>query len=224
MKLNTLKKIILFIFTSLICATEMVSYVTYGTLIETKEQQTVFRSHDIGTKPIETSRLLLRAVKIEDAQYIFDNWARDPENVKDLTWCSHSSVEETKRIVASWVDEYDKISTYRWVITLKEKESIPIGEISVTKVFNATTCEIGYVLSKQHWNRGIMTEAATAVVAYLHNKANFKKIIGTCNFDNVASSKVLQKIGMRKVGTKKGGARKNTGEVVDLDEYLYEQP
>lgn len=40
----------------------------------------------IGTQNIGTERLLLRRFKIEDAEQMFDNWAKDPENVKYLSW------------------------------------------------------------------------------------------------------------------------------------------
>lgn len=51
----------------------------------------------IGTKQIETERLILRRFEIEDAENMFDNWASDYENIIFLTWPKHESVEVTKK-------------------------------------------------------------------------------------------------------------------------------
>lgn len=55
--------------------------------------------YHIGTQNIETERLLLRKFKTEDAQMMFDNWAKDPENVKYLSWQVHRNVNDTYEIL-----------------------------------------------------------------------------------------------------------------------------
>ena len=74
----------------------------------------------LGTKRIETSRLILRQFTGDDAQAMFDNWASDPEVTKFLTWPTHSSVDVTKQIVESWVAGYEQENFYLWMIELKE--------------------------------------------------------------------------------------------------------
>ena len=61
-----------------------------------------------GTQTIETSRLILRKAQVEDAEAMFRNWANDPEVTKFLTWPTHGNVEITKKLLASWVESYQK--------------------------------------------------------------------------------------------------------------------
>lgn len=168
----------------------------------------------IGTQTIETDRLILRKFKIGDAPYVFKNWASDPDNVATLTWNAHPSVSLTESLIASWVNDYSDNTDYRWCITLKGTD-IPVGGIDVTNIINDSTCEIGFVLSKSLWNRGIMTEAARAVIDYLFTKTSFTTVTAYHNIDNPASGKVLLKSGMHKTVVVSKGAKKNTGELVD---------
>ena len=74
-----------------------------------------------GTQTIETSRLIMRQARIEDAEAMFRNWANDSEVTKYLTWPPHGNVEVTKQILASWVEGYKNDDYYQWMIVLKDK-------------------------------------------------------------------------------------------------------
>ena len=73
-----------------------------------------------GTVTIETPRLILRKARMEDAEPMFRNWANDAEVTKFLTWPAHGSIEVSERVLASWVDCYQKDDYYQWMIVLKE--------------------------------------------------------------------------------------------------------
>ncbi|MBR2067612.1 MAG: GNAT family N-acetyltransferase, partial [Solobacterium sp.] len=47
----------------------------------------------LGTKTIETSRLILRKLNDDDAEAMFRNWASDNEVTKYLTWPTHNNIE-----------------------------------------------------------------------------------------------------------------------------------
>ena len=169
----------------------------------------------IGTKNIETLRLFLRKFKIDDVPQMFENWAKDPENVKYLSWKAHKDVDYTREILNKWIDEYKNKNCYRWCITLKSTDEV-IGCIDVVEMVEIrSTCEIGYVLSKKYWNRGIMTEALMAVIKYLFNEVNFNRIQLRHAIDNPASGKVMIKCGMKYEGVLRQYGIKNTGEFCD---------
>lgn len=173
----------------------------------------------VGTQNIETERLLLRKFKIEDAKQMFDNWAKDPENVKYLSWKAHESIADTYRVLNNWIDEYQCDNSYRWCITLKDTNEV-IGSIDVIEMKEIrSTCEIGYVVSKKYWNRGIMTEALRAIIKYLFDKVNFNRIQLRHMVDNPASGKVMMKCGMKYEGTLRQYDLKNTGELCDAAIY-----
>ena len=62
----------------------------------------------IGTQDIETNRLLLRKFTLKDAEPMFNNWAKDPENVKYLGWSAHKNIDETYKVLNEWLGNYTK--------------------------------------------------------------------------------------------------------------------
>lgn len=57
----------------------------------------------VGTRKMETERLVLRPFQVQDAQQMFENWASDEEVTRFLTWPTHESVQVTKQVLESWV-------------------------------------------------------------------------------------------------------------------------
>ena len=121
----------------------------------------------VGTRTIETDRLVLRKFKIEDADDMYGNWTSDDEVTKFMPWPTHESAGFTRQLLTEWVSYYDDGGTYNWGITLKGDDHV-IGNIAVvSKNENIRSFEIGYCLGKKHWGKGIMPEALRAVIAYL---------------------------------------------------------
>ena len=67
----------------------------------------------LGTKRVETERLILRRFTMDDADAMFRNWANDPEVTKYLTWPAHTSVEVSRMVLESWVSQYDDNAVYQ---------------------------------------------------------------------------------------------------------------
>jgi [ribosomal protein S5]-alanine N-acetyltransferase len=149
-----------------------------------------------GTQSIETVRLLLRRFCKEDAEDMFDNWAKDPEVCKYLLWGPHKDVEASRSRIIQWVNQYEVGNSYVWAITLQVR-NIAIGSISV-EISNdsSMSCEVGYCIGKAYWSRGIMTEALLAVLHYLFNDVGYQQIQAKHDTQNVASGRVMQKAGM----------------------------
>ena len=156
--------------------------------------------NNIGTKTIETERLILRKLTKDDAESIFNNWATDERAVKYLTWPIHQNIETTKEILDNWLNEYNNEHTYRWGIELKDTHEL-IGMIDIVKnTLRDERCEIGYVLKYDAWNKGIMTEALKAVIDFLLNELGYYIIELRHSSSNPASGKVMEKSGMIKDG------------------------
>ena len=67
----------------------------------------------IGTKRLETERLMLRRLTTDDASDMFHNWASDKEVTEYLTWPAHDSVETTKRLLDIWTSHYEEDDFYQ---------------------------------------------------------------------------------------------------------------
>ena len=115
-----------------------------------------------GTKTLHTERLILRRFTVADAEDMFHNWASDENVTRFLTWQPHESVDFTRQLLVGWVEAYDSVKAYNWAIQFNGKV---IGGISVVRM--SDTCEyaeLGYCLGRDYWNKGIMSEAANAVL------------------------------------------------------------
>lgn len=154
----------------------------------------------IGTKTLETSRLVLRRFTLEDAQAMYDNWASDPEVTRYLTWPAHGSVDVSKMVLADWVRDYEKDDNYQWAIELKELGQ-PIGSISVVSHNDkAQLAHIGYCIGRSWWRQGIMTEALQAVMDFLFEEVGVNRIESRHDPRNPGSGRVMDKCGMQYEG------------------------
>lgn len=141
---------------------------------------------------LETDRLILRPFELDDAESMFNNWASDEEVTKYLTWNTHKSIEETKEILAFWVNQYEKEERINFAIVYKDNNEL-IGGIDVVGYLEGVPV-IGYNLSRKYWNKGIMTEACKKVIELLFS-LNHKKIIIEAMVENIGSNRVIQKCG-----------------------------
>lgn len=168
--------------------------------------------HHQGTKTIETLRLYLRRFQLEDAQDMYQNWAKDPEVCRFLLWGPYKDAQVCRRRIMQWISNYEMDHSYVWAIKLKSADMV-IGSISV-EISNdlAFSCEVGYCIGKAYWNRGIMTEALLAVMHYLFYEVGYQNITAKHDVLNTASGRVMQKAGMHyvkqeyRVGVRRDGS------------------
>lgn len=166
----------------------------------------------IGTNNIETERLLLRKIRLSDAEAVYENWANDPEVAKYLAWEVHASVEETRRIIQQWIEIEDEPLCFRWAMELKEIGQV-IGVIDCANVSAVNErCEIGYSMARRFWNRGLMTESLRAVIDYLFQQVEMNRIEAKHLSKNVSSGRVMEKAGMNYEGTLRRYARRKRGK------------
>jgi RimJ/RimL family protein N-acetyltransferase len=142
---------------------------------------------------IETERLVLRRPVIDDAPAIFDGYARDPEVVRYLMWQPHRSVGDTNDFLVTVAQRIQHGKEQTWGITLKGDDRL-IGMVAVRP--NGFKHDIGYVLARPHWGRGLMPEAARAVVDVSLSDPAVRRVWAVCDVDNTASARVMEKIGM----------------------------
>ena len=141
---------------------------------------------------IESERLIFRPWEKSDAPTLFNGWANNEEITKYLTWNPHKDIETINYIIDKRIKEYDEKDRINFAIVLKEK-NILIGSIDVVGYINNNP-EIGYMLKKEYWNKGYMSEACLRVIKFLFS-LGFKKIYICAQVENIASNRVIQKCG-----------------------------
>ena len=165
----------------------------------------------LGTKVLETERLLLRPFAVEDAEAMYRNWACDPEVTKYLTWPVHVSPEATAELLADWVSQYARKDYYSWAIVLKELGQ-PVGSISiVTHKDEAEKATVGYCIGRRWWRKGITSEALGLVIDYLIGEVGMNRVESYHDANNPNSGAVMRKCGMKYEGTLRQSDRNNQG-------------
>lgn len=172
----------------------------------------------LGTKQINTPRLLLRRFTIEDAPKMYGDWASDEEVTRYLLWAAHKSQEETESLLKSWIEDYKNAAAYLWCIEWKETAE-PIGSIGVTKMIEqAQLVELGYFISRRYWHQGIATEALQAMMDFFFDEVGVNRVESRHDPRNPYSGKVMEACGMRYEGTRIEADFNNSGI---CDEVLY---
>lgn len=148
---------------------------------------------------IETERLILRPFIQTDLDDFYEY--ASVEGVGEMAgWKHHQSKEESQQILNRFI-ESDKT----FAIVLKSNNKV-IGSLGIeeygmedklTEFSNYLGREIGYVLSKNYWGKGIMPEAVKAVIDYLFKVLNFDFL--TCGYYdfNRQSKRVQEKCGFK---------------------------
>ncbi len=151
------------------------------------------------TNKIETERLLLRKIKIIDAQDMYD-YASRPEVTRYLLWYEHPDLAFTKRYIAYLDTQYRAGEFYDFAIIDRESKKM-IGTCGFTRLDGEKNAgEIGYVLHPSFWGKGYATEAVEAIIRFGFEKLGLRRIEGRYMANNTASRRVMEKCGMRLEG------------------------
>ena len=171
---------------------------------------------NISHKEIVSERLILRAFTESDLEDFYKY--ASVNGVGEMAgWKHHKNIQETAEILDRFINA-DKT----FAICLKENGRV-IGSLGVekygledklTEFDGYRGRELGFVLSKEHWGKGIMPEAVSAVIDYLFNECDLDFLLcGYYNF-NSQSKKVQEKCGFKpyraltmdtRMGTKEPG-------------------
>ena len=144
---------------------------------------------------LSTERLILRKFIPQDAQDFY-NLNNDPEALKFTVDLPFSSVMEAEAFLKNY-NAYEKYGIGRWAVILKSNLEF-IGFCGLKYHPDKDIVEIGYRLSKNFWGQGFATEAARASIQYGFKKLGYERIFAHAHQKNIASQRVLEKIGMTK--------------------------
>ncbi|MDR4927871.1 GNAT family N-acetyltransferase [Peribacillus simplex] len=148
---------------------------------------------------IETRRLILREVTIEDADDMF-KYLSDIDVVKPMGLDPCQTVNDVWDEIKWYESIFQEGTGIRWGITLKDSGKV-IGSCGFLKmVTKHHRAEIGYELSKDHWGKGIAIEALEAVVMYGYRHLYLERIEALIEPDNHPSQKLVEIQGFRREG------------------------
>ena len=167
---------------------------------------------------IETSRLLLREIRMEDILEYYEQLFGDGDVCRYLLFDPHQDISESMASIEKTLARYEEGRCYRWGIALREDDRL-IGIIELLRFDEETnTCSFAYMLSCDSWNQGYGTEALSAVIRFAFEKMDIDRILVDHMSPNGASGAVMRKAGMTHIGTEHGKYEKH-GQIFDAEIY-----
>ena len=148
----------------------------------------------ISLPTLETDRMYLRKLLYSDQEDIFE-YASNPLVAEHLLWDAHQSEFDTIQFLNIVYAAYNHNKAAPWGIELKLSKKI-IGTAGfVYWEKDNKEAEVGYAISQQYWNQGLVTEAVSKIIKFGFEELRLKKITSRCKPDNTGSYKVLEKSG-----------------------------
>lgn len=148
---------------------------------------------------IQTPRLLLRNFQPPDEKDV-EVYASDPEVVRYMEWGPNDK-KQTRQFVRSTIDAAREKPRRIFELAMVEPQSQRvIGGCGLHLHASDEFAMMGYVLSREFWQRGFTSEAARALLQFGFERLELHRIYATCDVDNTGSFKVMEKCGMRREG------------------------
>ena len=148
---------------------------------------------------IETDRLRLRRVFRADADDLSEA-TKDPKVTRFEPWGPYTR-EETAQMLENILTQLEHGLCTEWAVERKEDAKV-LGLVHLNQVdFFHRSAEIGYWFSRKIWGKGYATEATRALTEYAIQTLRLDEVIAICHPQNLASLRVLEKIGMKRQKT-----------------------
>jgi RimJ/RimL family protein N-acetyltransferase len=158
----------------------------------------------MGKLILKTPRLFLRLIQTSDLEAIH-MLQSIPEVDKYNTLGIPKDFDETKKVMAPLLEAIKKeeIDYYTFAIEQKGDAGL-VGLIALvigSKKYNSA--EVWFKLNPAYWGKGFATEALNKILDFGFSDLKLRRIEAGCAVDNVASSKVLEKVGMQSEGMRR---------------------
>ncbi|MBD2252960.1 GNAT family N-acetyltransferase [Nostoc parmelioides FACHB-3921] len=150
---------------------------------------------------LETSRLQLREFKGSD-KLAFARYRSDPAIAKYQNW----DIPYSEAAAADFIESLQQLTPgilgewYQLAIELKATGEM-IGDCAFCILADdSKQAEIGFTIAQTHQGKGYATEAVTCLLEYLFKNQNLHRVRANCDPENIASIKLLKRVGMRLEG------------------------
>ena len=145
---------------------------------------------------LETERLILRHLSLEDAEFILD-LLNQPSFLRYIGDKGVRTPDDARAYILNGpMASYEQFGFGLFLTELKDAR-IPIGICGLLKRETLDDVDVGFAFLPAFWKQGYAFESATAVMAYGRDVLGLDRIVAITSPDNDASIKVLNKLGLR---------------------------
>lgn len=153
---------------------------------------------------IKTKRLILRNYNTEDWERVHI-YGSVPEFSQYELW-GPNTIDDTKKFVMDMVSQAKQVDRYKYDLAICLIEnSLLIGGCGIRRESQSSCiANLGWAINPEYQGKGFATEAAQSLIEFGLNKLQLEVIYATCDTRNIPSLKVMEKLGMTRVGNLKG--------------------
>lgn len=144
---------------------------------------------------ITTARLTLRGFTVQDVEPLF-NILGQKDILRYFPGTDGPTREGTQRLIAHQLAHWEEQGLGWWAVE-PSADNVLIGWCGLQFLPETQEVEVGYLLSKAYWGRGLATEGATASLQYGFETLGLQRIIALVHPENIASQRVIEKLGMQ---------------------------
>ncbi len=143
---------------------------------------------------LETPRLMIREMSLGDLDFVATMLA-DPEVMRYYPKCY--SREEAEAWIQRQINRYAKHGHGLWLV-LDKRTGQPVGQVGllIQHVHGVDEKEVGYLIHRPFWRRGLATEAASGCRDYAFDVLGRQRVISLIRPENVPSQGVARKLGL----------------------------
>jgi RimJ/RimL family protein N-acetyltransferase len=147
-------------------------------------------------KVLETDRLILRWLTLEDAEFVL-RLLNEPSWLQFIGDKGVRTVEDARAyILKGPVEMYSRLGFGLYLVELRE-EGLSIGMCGLLKRDSLQNVDIGFAFLPTYWRQGYAYEAAAAVMEYSGDVLGLNRVVAITSADNDRSAKLLEKLGLR---------------------------
>jgi RimJ/RimL family protein N-acetyltransferase len=147
-------------------------------------------------KVLETPRLILRHLELEDAEFILE-LVNDPDWVRYIGDKNVRTVEAARHYIARGPRAmYERLGFGLYLVELKASGEA-LGICGLIKRDTLEDVDIGYAFLPRHRACGYACEAAMATLEFARRSLGLKRIVAITSPDNKSSARLLARLGLR---------------------------
>ena len=145
---------------------------------------------------LETQRLVLRRLTMEDAPFIFQ-LLNEPSFIRFIGDKGVRNLEDARNYILNGpVLSYERNGFGLYLVELRETET-SIGICGLIKRDSLPDVDVGFAFLPRFWKKGYAVESAGAVLKFAREVLKLDRIVAITDIENEASGKVLEKLGMK---------------------------
>jgi cupin fold WbuC family metalloprotein len=149
---------------------------------------------------LQSERLVLRGYELTDAEAIHA-YASDPDTTRYMAWQRHGSVDDAFAFLNGFVAASYQRRDLDYALCLADAPERAIGGLGLyVRSERHRSMELGYILSRSHWGRGLLPEAARLLIDHAFASCAVERIYAPIFAENARSRRAAEKIGLRLEG------------------------